>query len=169
MSAPSEHILDGEIGRQSCTCGWTPPLGEQVYRAFDRHLIEVRPSERDEVAEVLALLEAHADFGRVPEPRNNADRNLGRTRYEMRCSCGERMTWNDDGIAHRQHLATLLAERDRRVAATAVAEFAHWVAIARAYNGSDHERGQSLYNECLNAVLLTWAQEWVDEQQGPDQ
>lgn len=42
-------------------------------------------------------------------------------------------------------------------------EFAHWVAVGRAYNGSNHERGQSLYNECLNAVLPTWVEEFIVE------
>lgn len=37
------HSLTGEIGRQSCTCGWEPGLGEVVYRAFDRHLLAVTP------------------------------------------------------------------------------------------------------------------------------
>lgn len=52
----------------------------------------------------------------------------------------------------------ILAERDT---AKAVIDFAQWVATNRAYNGSDHQHGQLLYNECLNAVLPTWALEYV--------
>ncbi|WP_418060825.1 hypothetical protein [Pimelobacter simplex] len=51
--------------------------------------------------------------------------------------------------------------------AAAARDFAHWVATQRAYNGSDHEHGQSLYNECINAVLPTWAEEWAAEQANP--
>jgi len=39
---PAEHRLTGDIGRQSCTCGWTPRLGEIVFRAFDKHVLETR-------------------------------------------------------------------------------------------------------------------------------
>lgn len=45
--------------------------------------------------------------------------------------------------------------------AEALREFVRWVAINRAYNGSDHQHGQSLYNECLNASLPEWAEEWL--------
>ena len=43
----------------------------------------------------------------------------------------------------------------------ALREFVQWVATQRAYNGSDHRHGQSLYNECLNAVLPQWAEEFI--------
>lgn len=42
-------------------------------------------------------------------------------------------------------------------------DFAQWVATNRAYNGSDHEHGQSLYNECLNAVLGQWALDYCEK------
>lgn len=120
---------------------------------------QMRTRDRDELAEVLA---AHATVKRVAEPRNNADRNLGRTRYEMRCTCGERLTWDQrDGEAHRAHVADVLAQRDRRVAAEAVLEFVAWIARARAHNGSESQYGQSLYNECINAALPVWAAEWM--------
>lgn len=47
------------------------------------------------------------------------------------------------------------------IVAAEVLDFAQWVASNRAYNGSDHRHGQSLYNECLNAVLPTWAIEFA--------
>lgn len=53
--------------------------------------------------------------------------------------------------------ASVLAQRDAEV----VNEFVHWVAVARAHNGSEHQHGQSLYNECINAALPEWAREWA--------
>lgn len=47
------------------------------------------------------------------------------------------------------------------IRASAVREFVQWVATGRAYNGSDHPHAQSLYNECLNAVLPEWAEEFL--------
>lgn len=44
-----------------------------------------------------------------------------------------------------------------------VREFVQWVASNRAYNGSDYQRGQSLYNECLNGVLGLWAEDFLAE------
>ena len=58
----------------------------------------------------------------------------------------------------------IVAERVAGERAEAAFAFADWVARARAYNGSDHERGQVLYDECLNAVLPKWAVEWAEEQ-----
>ena len=49
----------------------------------------------------------------------------------------------------------------------AVTEFVAWVATQRAYNGSDHPHGQSLYNECLNAALPDWADQWLREREDP--
>lgn len=57
----------------------------------------------------------------------------------------------------------ILADHVRRARAEALMEFAQWVATNRSYNGSDHRHGQSLYNECLNAVLPTWASEFAIE------
>lgn len=42
-------------------------------------------------------------------------------------------------------------------------EFVQWVATNRAYNGTDHEHGQALYNECLNVVLPVWAADFLAE------
>lgn len=47
------------------------------------------------------------------------------------------------------------------IIAEGVRKFVAWVAINRAFNGSNHDHGQSLYNECLNAALPTWAEEWL--------
>lgn len=41
-SERKKHRLIGELGRQGCACGWTPPLGKSVMREFDKHLLEVR-------------------------------------------------------------------------------------------------------------------------------
>jgi hypothetical protein len=57
---------------------------------------------------LAGILAEHATVSRKPEPRNNADRNLGRTRYELRCRCGELMPWRDDGTAHLAHLAAVI-------------------------------------------------------------
>jgi hypothetical protein len=61
--------------------------------------------------------------------------------------------------------AYVQAARDEE-RARVVADFAHWVATNRAYNGSEHLHGQSLYNECINAVLSTWAWEFAREAGG---
>lgn len=42
VTSPAEHRLSGDIGHQSCRCGWTPRLGDSVHRAFDKHLIDTR-------------------------------------------------------------------------------------------------------------------------------
>lgn len=66
-------------------------------------------------------------------------------------------------------LITTERERDEAraqvtsAAREAVLAFAEWVAYRRAYNGSDHTRGQSLYNESLNGVLPDWARAFADE------
>lgn len=39
--------------------------------------------------------------------------------------------------------------------------FVEWIATDRAYNGSDHQHGQSLYNECLNAALPLWVEDFL--------
>ena len=80
------------------------------------------------------------------------------------CACGAHL--DHDEHSWDYHLADAVlplihAERDK-ARAEVVEEFAQWVATNRAYNGSDHERGQSLYNECLNAVLPTWAREFTE-------
>lgn len=54
-----------------------------------------------------------------------------------------------------------LAARVAEAGARAVLDFVHWVAIARAHNGSEHQYGQSLYNECINAALPTWAADYL--------
>ena len=72
-------------------------------------------------------------------------------------------SWTERRAHVAQSQAELLAPLVEQAKREAAAEFAHWVATHRAYNGSDHERGQSLYNECLNAVLPTWAAEWGAE------
>ena len=46
-------------------------------------------------------------------------------------------------------------------APAALREFVQWVATQRAYNGSDHRHAQSLYNECINAALPRWAEEFI--------
>jgi hypothetical protein len=81
----------------------------------------VSDQARDALAEVLA---AHADVRRVAEPRNNADRNLGRIRYAMRCTCGREIPWPDDEAAHRLHLADALAAHVRAERAGALREAA---------------------------------------------
>lgn len=50
----------------------------------------------------------------------------------------------------------------------AVRSFVAWVATHRAYNGSNHSpHAQSLYNECINAVLPEWAEQWIEEKGRP--
>lgn len=39
-----DHAVTGCDGRWACTCGWEPALGEAVYRAHDKHLLDVRSS-----------------------------------------------------------------------------------------------------------------------------
>lgn len=53
--------------------------------------------------------------------------------------------------------------RDAREKAL-LAEFAQWVASNRAYNGAP-DPGQALYNEQINAVLPTWAEEFLAERE----
>lgn len=57
----------------------------------------------------------------------------------------------------------LIAARVAEAEAREVLDFVHWVAIARAHNGSEHQHGQSLYNECINAALPTWAAEYLTD------
>lgn len=73
-------------------------------------------------------------------------------------------TWGQgraDIKATEDAVARIVAERTRGAREQAVLDFTHWVAINRAYNGSDHPHGQSLYNECLNSALPTWAMEYL--------
>lgn len=56
-----------------------------------------------------------------------------------------------------------LAERTRAAVERALREFPEWVATNRAYNGSEWPHGQSLYNECLNAVLSEWAADYLTD------
>ncbi len=58
-------------------------------------------------------------------------------------------------------MADLIAARLAPIRAPTVVDFAQWVATNRAYNGSDHPHGQSLYNECLNGVLPLWALQYA--------
>jgi hypothetical protein len=60
------------------------------------------------IGEVLA---AHERVTKVAEPRNIADHHLGRTHYEMRCTCGALMPWPsaETDIAHRAHVAEQVA------------------------------------------------------------
>jgi hypothetical protein len=53
---------------------------------------------------------------------------------------------------------------ERAVRAEALRDFVQWVASNRAHNGSDYPHGQSLYNECINAVLPHWAADWLLDQ-----
>lgn len=81
---------------------------------------------------------------------------------EWCCSCSPTV-WRPS--AHRaRHLTDHIAPLIEQARRDGAAEFAHWVATQRAYNGSDHDHGQSLYNECINGVLPTWAVEWGAEQ-----
>ena len=70
-------------------------------------------------AEIVGLLGQHQGMDRISLPQNNADRNMGRTRYERRCTCGAPMPWatNEAEPAHRAHLASVLeawvGERER--------------------------------------------------------
>lgn len=50
---------------------------------------------------------------------------------------------------------------DAQAKAEALLAFVQWVATNRAFNGSDYRRGQSLYNECINAALPLWAADWL--------
>lgn len=75
------------------------------------------------------------------------------------CSrCGGRPVINerpDDDIVICEQCAYHCGQAD------AATDFAAWVATDRAYNGSEHPRGQSLYNECINEVLREWAVEYA--------
>lgn len=54
----------------------------------------------------------------------------------------------------------ILAARTREAVEAALTEFVQWIAVERAYNGSDY-LGQSLYNEGINGVLPEWAREFA--------
>lgn len=71
--------------------------------------------------------------------------------------------WNK-GAAIVERMALDRAERVLdALSAEVLGDFVGWVATSRAYNGSEHKRGQSLYNEGLNEVLPHWALEWAQE------
>lgn len=89
---------------------------------------------------------------------NGGDGFLGRLLADQHRQWQERH--GDPTFAGAQAFARLHEDQHR----DAVREFANWVSTQRAYNGSEHEHGQSLYNECINAVLPTWAEEWAAEQ-----
>jgi hypothetical protein len=71
-------------------------------------------------------------------------------------------------VEHAAPLAVLLTDLVDDIVTEQVAgrlgQFTEWVACTRAYNGSPHHRGQSLYNESLNEVLLPWAADFVREE-----
>jgi len=89
---------------------------------------------------------------------NVGDGLLGRLLADQRQQWQERH--GDPTLAGARAFERLRDDQRR----DAVREFANWVATQRAYNGSEHDYGQSLYNECINAVLPTWAEEWAAEQ-----
>lgn len=69
---------------------------------------------------------------------------------------------------HRAEAALADAARSSAVAAT-LRDFVQWVAVHRAFNGSDHAHGQGLYDECLNVELPTWAEDFIaDRIEGGD-
>lgn len=53
-----------------------------------------------------------------------------------------------------------------KVRAQAVLDFVAWVAVSRAYNGSDYRHGQPLYNTSINAALPEWAVDWIAAEAG---
>jgi hypothetical protein len=71
----TEHFLDPVAA--ICSCGWEPALGEVVWRAFDRHLLDVAPSITD------AEEATGCDCGR--------DDRAGLHEFEQGCD-----SWDDD-------------------------------------------------------------------------
>lgn len=63
-------------------------------------------------------------------------------------------------VACQKTVAEHVAARTREAVEAALTEFVQWIAVERAYNGSDY-LGQSLYNEGINGVLPEWAREFA--------
>jgi len=71
-----------------------------------------------------------------------------------------------DNPYHESAFGEWLDTHDSIVVEDALREFVQWVATQRAFNGSDHSpHAQALYNECLNAVLPEWAEQWLAERE----
>lgn len=93
----------------------------------------------------------------------------------MRRRTESRLAYLRDFVRRDEHLLAALGggdepavasdpdatRHDDRVKAEALLAFVQWVATNRAFNGSDYRRGQSLYNECINAALPLWAADWL--------
>lgn len=87
----------GDEGRD-CKHTYEDLLVERIEQVLAARLARV-----EEVA--ARVLGEHATVTTQAEPRNNADLNLGRTRYERRCTCGAQMPWGNSEDAHRAHVA----------------------------------------------------------------
>lgn len=63
-----------------------------------------------DIEAVIVILEEHRTHGVRALPKNNADRNLGRTRYGRFCTCGEEVPWSvlDAIEVHTRHVAESL-------------------------------------------------------------
>lgn len=118
----------------------------------------------DQVAEVLARVAGeHGEVRKTAEPRNNADYNLGRTRYEMRCTCGAAMPWADDGPAHLAHVAAAQAAAlwaaGLVVEGTEVEEWG-----VRFGDGEIDWWAESLFGSDRDAKVAAWSREDAEAQ-----